>query len=63
MAAVPMLISLIFLAPVLVGCLLVHRCRTLFALRILQVGLFVSYMALTVLALSIPLMGSVVSSG
>jgi hypothetical protein len=55
MAVVPMLISLMFLIPVLVGCLLVDRCRTLFALRVLQIGLVVGYMALTVLALWIPM--------
>jgi hypothetical protein len=40
---VPMLISLISLVLVLVGCLLVHRCGTLLALRALQIGLVVSY--------------------
>jgi len=40
---VPILPSLIFLVLVLVGCLVVHRCRTLLALRALQIGLVVSY--------------------
>ena len=55
MAVVPMLLSLVSLVLVLVGCLLVHRCRTLLALRALQIGLVVSYLGLTVLARWIPM--------
>jgi len=63
MDMLPLIVSLVFLIPVSLGCLLVCRCRTLFALRVLQIGLAVSYLVLTVLARWIPMTHDIKEKG
>lgn len=46
MNMLPAIVSVVFLVPVSVGCLLVQRCRTKGSLRALRIGLTVSYVAL-----------------
>ena len=46
MDMLPVIISVVFLIPVSVGCLLVQRCRTRRSLRTLRIGLVVGYVAL-----------------
>jgi len=58
-----MLIPFISLVLVLVGCLLVPRCWTRLAWRALQIRLVVSYLALTVLALWIPMTHDIKEKG
>lgn len=45
----PTVVSVVFLLPVLIGCLLVRRCHTLRSLRALRIGLAVSYAVLSLL--------------
>jgi hypothetical protein len=49
MNMLPAIVSVVFLVPVSVGCVLARRCRTLRSLRALRIGLTVSYVALGLL--------------
>lgn len=53
MNMLPAIVSVVFLIPVLIGCLLVQRCRTRRSLRALKIGLVVSYAMLSLLGVII----------